>query len=154
VSKKNLIGFITKVAKPIAEESGYELVDLEFVKENSNNYLRVYIDKPGGVNLDDCQNMSQLLSEKLDESDPITVPYYLEISSPGLDRPLKTDKDLKRNLNKDIEIRLYEALDGKKVIEGILESFDENLIVVLTESNIRTEIQRNVIALIKLAVKF
>lgn len=154
MNKKNLIGFLRKIIEPIAEELGYELVDVEFTKENSNNYLRVYIHKPGGVNLDDCQNMSQLLSDELDKSDPISLPYYLEVSSPGLDRPLKNDKDLKRNLNKEVEVRLYEALDGKKIIEGILEDFDDKTINILTESNIITELPRNIIALIKLVIKF
>lgn len=154
MNKKNLIGFLRKIIEPIAEELGYELVDVEFTKENSNNYLRVYIHKPGGVNLDDCQNMSQLLSDELDKSDPISLPYYLEVSSPGLDRPLKNDKDLKRNLNKEVEVRLYEALDGKKIIEGILEDFDDKTINILTESNTITELPRNIIALIKLVIKF
>ena len=89
LSRKNLLTTIRNIAEPIAEELGYDLVDLEFVKEGKNHFLRIFIDKPGGVNLDDCQKMSQLVDSKLDEEDPIDVSYYLEVSSPGLDRPLK-----------------------------------------------------------------
>ncbi|WP_353095270.1 ribosome maturation factor RimP [Tissierella praeacuta] len=154
MNKKGIIGIVRGISEELAEELKYELVDVEFVKEGSNHFLRVYLDKPGGINLDDCQKMSQLLSDKLDEKDPITVPYYLEVSSPGLDRPLKTDKDLKRNLGKEIEIKLYEPMNGKKIIEGTLESYEETLIIVKTEIDEIIEISRQSIALIKLAVKF
>lgn len=154
MNKKGILGIIKDICEPLAEELGYELVDIEFVKESSSHFLRIYLDKPGGINLDDCQNMSQLVSEKLDEKDPIKVAYYLEVSSPGLDRPLKTDKDLKRNLGKDIEIKLYEALDGKKLIEGTLENFSDSLIVLKTETNNTIEVPRELVAVVKLAVKF
>ncbi|HAE92431.1 MAG TPA: ribosome maturation factor RimP, partial [Tissierella sp.] len=88
MNKKGIIGVVKEIAEELVEELKYELVDVEFVKEGSNHFLRVYLDKPGGINLDDCQRTSQLLSDKLDEKDPITVPYHLEVSSPGLDRPL------------------------------------------------------------------
>jgi len=154
LNKKGIIGVVKEISEELVEELKYELVDVEFVKEGSNNFLRVYLDKPGGINLDDCQRMSQLLSDKLDEKDPITVPYYLEVSSPGLDRPLKTDKDLKRNLGKEIEIKLYQPVNGKKIIEGTLESYEEKVIVLKTEINEIIKISREGIALIKLAVKF
>ncbi|WP_313756529.1 ribosome maturation factor RimP [Tissierella sp.] len=154
MNKKGIIGVVKEISEELVEELKYELVDVEFVKEGSNNFLRVYLDKPGGINLDDCQRMSQLLSDKLDEKDPITVPYYLEVSSPGLDRPLKTDKDLKRNLGKEIEIKLYQPVNGKKIIEGTLESYEEKVIVLKTEINEIIKISREGIALIKLAVKF
>ncbi|OZV12939.1 hypothetical protein CIW83_06935 [Tissierella sp. P1] len=108
MNRKGIISIVKEICEQLADELGYELVDVEFLKEGSNYFLRVYLDKPGGINLDDCQKVSQLLSDKLDEKDPITTPYYLEVSSPGLDRPLKNDKDLKRNLGKEIEIKLYE----------------------------------------------
>lgn len=154
MSKKGIINIIKNISEPIAEELGYDLVDIEFVKEGPNNFLRVYIHKPDGVNLDDCQKMSQLLSSKLDEEDPISVAYYLEISSPGLDRPLKTDKDLERNLNKEIDIRLYRAFNGKKTIEGILETYDEDHITIRVGDNNIVNIPRDKVALIKLVVKF
>ncbi len=154
MNRKGIESIVKDIGEQLAEELGYELVDVEFIKEGSNYFLRVYLDKFGGINLDDCQKMSQLLSEKLDEKDPISTPYYLEVSSPGLDRPLKTDKDLKRNLGREIEIKLYEPLDGKKIIEGILEDYEEKSIVIKTEINEIIKIPKEIIALIKLAVKF
>lgn len=154
MNRKGIVTIVKEICDPLVEELGYELVDVEFLKEGSSYFLRVYLDKQGGINLDDCQKMSQLLSDKLDEKDPINVPYYLEVSSPGLDRPLKTDKDLKRNIGKEIEIKLYEPLKGKKIIEGILEAYEEKIIVIRIESNETIEIPRELIALIKLAVKF
>ncbi len=154
MNKRTIVSTVRDISEPIAKDLGYELVDVEFLKEGSNYYLRIYIHKSNGINLDDCQNMSQILSSKLDEEDPISVSYYLEVSSPGLDRPLKTDKDLNRNLGENLEVKLYEALDGKKLIEGILKDFDKNEITITTEFNKIIKIPREVIALIKLAVKF
>lgn len=154
MNKKGVIEIVKRICNPLAEELGYELVDVEFLKESSSYFLRVYLDKPGGINLDDCQKVSQLLSEKLDEKDPISVAYYLEVSSPGLDRPLKNDKDLKRNLGKEVDIKLYEALESKKTIEGYLENYDDKEIIIKTELGKLINIPREIIALIKLAVKF
>ncbi|MBU5426570.1 ribosome maturation factor RimP [Tissierella pigra] len=154
MNKKGVLGIIKEICEPLVEELKYELVDIEFVKEGPSYFLRVYLDKPGGINLDDCQKMSQLLSDILDEKDPIKVAYYLEVSSPGLDRPLKTDKDLKRNIGKDIEVKLYEALDGKKLIEGTLDNYNESSIILKTETNTIIEIPRELVAVIKLSVKF
>lgn len=154
MNKKGVLGIIKEICEPLVEELKYELVDIEFVKEGPSYFLRVYLDKPGGINLDDCQKMSQLLSDILDEKDPIKVAYYLEVSSPGLDRPLKTDKDLKRNIGKDIEVKLYEALNGKKLIEGTLDNYNESSIILKTETNTIIEIPRELVAVIKLSVKF
>lgn len=154
MSKQGTIIRLKSISESVAEELDYELVDVEFVKENSDYFLRIYIYKEGGVTLDDCQKMSELLSDRLDEEDPIDKAYYLEVSSPGLDRPLKTDKDLKRNLGKELDIRLYVALDGRKNIEGILESYDVEELIVRTESGVILNIPRETVSLIKLAVKF
>jgi len=154
LNKKGVTGIVRKISESLAVEMGYELVDVEFIKEGSSHFLRVYLDKPGGINLDDCQKMSQLLSDKLDEEDPISIPYYLEVSSPGLDRPLKTDNDLKRNLGKEIEIKLYEALGDRKIIEGVLEDYKDEEIIIKTETGKNMNIPREIIALIKLVVKF
>lgn len=154
MNKKEIISTVKDISESIAKDLGYELVDIEFSKEGPNYFLRVYIHKPDGINLDDCQNMSQILSSKLDEEDPISVSYYLEVSSPGLDRPLKTDRDLKRNLGENLEIKLYEALEGKKIIEGILKDFNKSEITIITEINEIVKIPREIISLIKLAVKF
>ncbi len=111
------------------------------------------MDKVGGISLDDCQKMSKELSEKLDEKDPISDEYYLEISSPGLDRPLKTDKDLKRNLGKDIELKLYRPFENKKIYEGELKSYSKDEITLEQIEN-SVSIPREYISIIKLSIKF
>lgn len=153
MNKKELMKKLNAICDELAQSLNYDLVDVEYLKEFGNYFLRVYIDKEGGVNLDDCQNMSELLSERLDKEDPIKTAYYLEVSSPGLDRPLKTDKDLKRNLGKDIEISLYKPLDNRKKYEGTLKDFTEDKIVIEVNENL-IEIQKDAISVIKLALKF
>ena len=137
----------------IAEELGYELVDVEYIKEMGNFFLKIFIHKTGGVTLDDCQKMSEQLSKQLDEKDPIKDEYYLEVSSPGLDRPLKTDKDLKRNLGKDVELRLYRPFEDKKNYEGELSSYSDEVVIIEQNGN-SIEIPREYISLIKLSIKF
>ena len=154
MSRHRILTNVRKISESVAESLNYELVDVEFIKENSDYYLRVYIYKDNGILLDDCQKMSVLLSEQLDAEDPIDVAYYLEVSSPGLDRPLKTDKDFQRNLEKEIEISLYKAINGMKKIEGILESFNDNELIVRTESSEKINVPRETVSLVKLAVKF
>ncbi|MBC8588790.1 ribosome maturation factor RimP [Tissierellaceae bacterium BX21] len=144
---------LVKMCDESARSLDYELVDVEYVKESGSYYLRVYIDKKAGITLDDCQSMSELLGEKLDKEDPIENAYYLEVSSPGLDRPLKNDRDLKRNLGKDIEISLYKPLENKKKFEGNLKFFTEDKIVIKINDD-EMEIPRDAISVIKLALKF
>lgn len=154
INKKSVIGYIKEVIESIIKDSDYELVDLEIKKEGSNKFLRIYLDKPGGITLDDCQLMSNAISDELDKTDPIKEAYYLEVSSPGLDRPIKTDKDLKRNINKDVEVKLYEPLDGEKLIQGSLIEFDEKVLKLQYEDESVVDIPREKVALIKLAIKF
>lgn len=154
MGKHRILTNVRKISESVAESLNYELVDVEFIKENSDYYLRVYIYKDNGIHLDDCQKMSVLLSERLDIEDPIDVAYYLEVSSPGLDRPLKTDKDFQRNIEKEIDISLYKAINDMKKIEGILESFNDNELIVRTESSGKINIPRETVSLVKLAVKF
>lgn len=154
MSKKGASGEVKIMAEALANKLEFELVDVEFKKEGPNYFLRIFLDKPGGITLDDCQQMSEMLSEALDENDPITVPYYLEVSSPGLDRPLKTNKDLKRNLGKELDIKLYESIKGKKMLQGILIGFDENEIQIEIDNKEIIEIPRNSIVNANLAVKF
>lgn len=104
----------------------FELVDVEYVKEGSLKYLRIYIDKQGKMSLDDCQHFSHLISEKLDELDPIEENYMLEISSPGLDRHLKKEKDFIREKGKEVELKLFKAIDGVKEFEGTLVGLSED----------------------------
>lgn len=112
-----MLSIVNKISYDIAESLGYELVDIEYVKELGSYFLRIYVDKVGGITLDDCQKMSEGLSGKLDGKDPISGEYYLEVSSPGLDRPLKTDKDLNRNLEKDVELKLYKPFGNKRYMK-------------------------------------
>lgn len=154
MSRKEVLREVRGVANSIANDLNFELVDLEYVKENGRYFLRIYIHKDGGVNLDDCQKMSELISEKLDKEDPIKDAYYLEVSSPGLDRPLKTNRDLQRNLGKDIEISLYTPYEDKKNYEGTLTDFsDENINIKDYDHNL-VEIPRDKVSKIRLAVKF
>lgn len=154
LNKKGITNIVSKIAEPIASTLGFDLVDIEYIKEKANYFLRIYIDKPGGVSLDDCQEMSQRVGDVLDKEDPISTPYFLEVSSPGLDRPLKNDKDLKRNLGKEIEVKLYKQLNNQKQIIGILEGFEKDYITIKKENNDFVKIERELIALIKLVIKF
>lgn len=154
MSRKDIIKIVRDNCEPMIEKLGYDLVDLEFVKESGSYFLRFYIGKPEGITIDDCQIVSEAVGNKLDELDPIQLSYYLEVSSPGLDRPLKTDKDLKRNLGKDIEINLYKSLDGKKKLTGELLGFTENHIKILEDNLGEKVIERDIISKVKLAVKF
>ena len=154
MNKKNVLKSVTNICESLAADLNYELVDVEYIKESGSYFLRIYVDKPGGINLDDCQTMSMAVSEKLDENDPFKEAYYLEVSSPGLDRPLKTDKDLKRNLGKDIEIKLYKTSNERKSYEGKLENYNNSEIIILDEMNNKIEIPKELISIIKLAIKF
>lgn len=154
MSNKSLINAIREHCEPIIEELGYDLVDLEYVKENNENYLKFYIGKPEGITIDDCQRVSEIVGDKLDELDPIEESYYLEVSSPGLDRPLKTDKDLRRNLGKEVEISLYKSLEGKKKYVGELVDFSDNSIKIRMDNLEEKEIERDIISNIKLSLKF
>lgn len=154
MNKKDVLKSVRNICESIALDLNYELVDLEYVKESGSYFLRIYVDKPGGITLDDCQAMSMAVSEKLDENDPFKEAYYLEVSSPGLDRPLKTDKDLKRNLGKDIEIKLYKTFNDRKNYEGKLEDFNNGEIIILDEMNNNIKIPKELVSIIKLAIKF
>lgn len=138
---------------PLMEEHSFELVDVEYVKEAGTWYLRAYIDKEGGINIDDCELVSRALSDKLDELDFIEEAYILEVSSPGLGRPLKKDKDLKRSLGEEVEVRTYRAIEKQKEFTGVLKSFDEESITIEIEEK-EMSFARKDIALIRLAFDF
>lgn len=108
---------------PVAE-MGYELIDVEFKKEDGNWVLTLYIDSPNGITIDDCEAVSRRVDPILDELDPIEQAYYLSVSSPGLDRPIKKDRDFERNIGKMVQVKLYAPLEGKKEWKGTLEAFD------------------------------
>ncbi|EGL81946.1 Ribosome maturation factor rimP [Caldalkalibacillus thermarum TA2.A1] len=126
----NVVELTKTLVLPILEEKALELVDVEFKKEGRKWYLRVYIDKPGGVDIEDCSAVSESLSAKLDEVDPIDQAYFLEVSSPGAERPLKNEEDIRRAVGKFIYVTTYEPVEGQKAFEGRLIQFDgENLTI-------------------------
>ena len=150
---KDILKIVRENCEPIIEDLGYDLVDLEFVKESGEYFLRFYIGKLGGISIDDCQKTSEILSDKLDEIDPIDKSYYLEVSSPGLDRPLKTDKDLKRNIGMKVELSLYKNFEDKKNYIGKLVDYSDKYIVIL-DGEIEKSIPREIISNIKLVIEF
>jgi len=138
---------------PIAEANGVEIYDVEYVKEGSDYYLRAYIDKPEGVNIIDCENVSRALSEALDKEDFIPDAYILEVSSPGLGRTLKKDKHFAKSIGQEVEIKLFKAIDKCKEFAGVLDSFDETTLTIL-EGDTKRTFMRSEIALIRLAFDF
>ena len=135
-------------------ELGFELVDVEYVKEGGTWYLRAYIDKPGGIAVDDCEAVSRRLSDLLDEKDYIDDAYILEVSSPGLGRPLKKEKDFKRSIGEEVEIRTYRAIDRQKEFTGILKEYDKDTVTIEYEDETTKTFDRGDIALIRLAFDF
>ena len=139
MAKKKIQEYISEWMDPFGKENGYELSRTEFVKEGQTWYLRVYVDKLtdgqyGYMSSDDCAIVSRYLSDRLDEADPISQTYYLEVSSPGMDRPLLSDKDYERFKGEIVEIKLYEAVNGKKFYTGKLLGLSEGIISLELES--------------------
>lgn len=143
-----------EILLPIVEKNGFELVDVEYVKEGGSWYLRAYIDKPGGINVDDCEIVSRELSDILDEKDFIDEAYILEVSSPGLGRPLKKEKDFKRSLGQEVEVRTYRMMDRKKEFIGILKDHDKDTVTIEMEDGSLKTFEKGDIALIRLAFDF
>ena len=139
---------------PIVESNGFELVDVEYVKEAGTWYLRGYIDKPGGITVNDCETVSRAFSDKLDEDDFIEDSYIMEISSPGLDRPLKKEKDFARSLGEEVEVRTYRAIDRQKEFIGILKDYDKDTVTIEYEDGETMTFDKADIALIRLAFDF
>lgn len=121
---------VEEMIRPYLEENGFELVDIEYVKEGSNWFLRVFVDKEGGIDIDDCGRISEVLSEKLDKNDPIPTAYFLEVSSPGAERPLKKAEDVQKSVGKDVFVTTYEPVDGQKEFEGRLLSFEQDDLLI------------------------
>lgn len=127
---KPIKAIVEEMLLPYLDSEGFELVDVEYVKEGSNRFLRVFVDKPGGIDIDDCGKISEYLSVKLDETDPIPDAYFLEVSSPGAERPLKKTADFYKAVGQHVFVTTYEPLNGLKEFEGLLESYDETELVV------------------------
>ncbi|BFH63826.1 MULTISPECIES: ribosome maturation factor RimP [Paenibacillus] len=130
MSTPKIKGIVEEMVHTFLDEHNFELVDVEYVKEGSNYFLRVYVDKEGGIDIDDCGMISEYLSQKLDENDPIPTAYFLEVSSPGAERPLKKSEDVAKAVGKDVFVTVYEAIDGLKEFEGRLLSFENDELVI------------------------
>lgn len=139
---------------PLMEQNHFELVDVEYVREGSNWYLRAYIDKEGGITIDDCELVSRRLSDLLDQEDFIEEAYILEVSSPGLGRQLKKDKDLARSIGKDVELGLYRAEEGQKEYSGVLYAYNEAAVTIQLADGREKTFDRKNISLIRLAFDF
>ena len=139
---------------PLLEKHQFELVDVEYVKEAGNWYLRAYIDKEGGITVDDCEMISRAFSDWLDKEDFISESYIMEVSSPGLGRPLKKDKDFERSAGDAVEIRLYKPRDKQKEFAGILKAYDKATVTIQLEDGEDQVFDRGEIALIRLAFDF
>ncbi|CAH1203294.1 Ribosome maturation factor RimP [Paenibacillus allorhizoplanae] len=129
-TQEQIKSIIEDMLKDFVEQNGFEIVDIEYVKEGSNWFLRVYADKEGGIDIDDCGRISEYLSVQLDEKDPITDAYFLEVSSPGAERPLKKTQDFYKAVNSHVFVTSYEPIDGSKEFEGLLQSYDEEVLVI------------------------
>ena len=139
---------------PIIEELGYEVVEVEYVKKTDGMNLTFYIDKEEGIKIEDCELVSKTIDPVLEEVNPTEdKPYILSVSSPGIDRPLKNDRDLNRNIGKEISVTLFAKIDGKKKFDGILESFDQETITLNLKDK-AIELNRNQIAHIVPIIKF
>lgn len=139
---------------PIIEEKNFELVDVEYVKEGGTWYLRAYIDKEGGITVNDCEDVSRRMNERLDAEDYIPDAYIFEVSSPGLGRPLKKEKDYMRSMGKRLEIRTYRAINHEKEFYGILKEYDADSVTVVTDEEEEMKFAKSEIALIRLAFDF
>ena len=154
MSKKDDIEKKTEaLLTPIAEANGVRVYDVEYVKEAGEWYLRAYIDKDGGVNINECVDVSHALSDALDADDFIEEAYTLEVSSPGLGRQLKKDRHFANSIGQDVELKLFKARDGVKEFAGTLKSFDDTTVTVTINDNDET-FTRKEISVIKLALDF
>ena len=139
---------------PILGRMNFELVDVEYVKEGGTWYLRAYIDKEGGITVNDCEAVAREMNEILDREDFVEDSYVFEVSSPGLGRPLKKEKDYIRSMGKEVEIRTYRAINREKEFYGVLSAYDENTVTIKTEDGTEMTFEKSDIALIRLAFDF
>lgn len=149
---KKVITITEQLVLPILKEMEMELVDIEFVKEGANWFLRIFIDKEDGIDIDDCSRVSEIMSKKLDEVDPIPQAYFLEVSSPGAERPLRTEKDFQKAIGKGVQITTLEPIDGEQVFEGILVSKDSELTLQMGKKEVK--IPSTIIEKARLAILF
>ena len=157
MAKKKITEIAAEMMEDFLQQEGYELYNIEFVKEGKDWFLRVYVDMASGegyIGTEDCEKVSRFLSERLDEEDPIEQNYYLEVSSPGMDRPLLTKAHYERYVGSEVEIRLYKGKDGTKNIQGVLDSIEGETVTVTDHDNKKWELELAEIAKANLAVIF
>lgn len=154
MAKQRIEDLVFDLTKPITDELHFDLVDVEYKKEGQNWYLRIYIDKEGGIGLDDCELVSGKISDILDEVDPITDSYFLEVSSPGLDRPLKKERDFVKYMDREIEVSLYQPLNDTKYYKGINKGLKDETLNILLEDDNLLEIPMKLLASVKLYFEF
>ena len=153
MNKKELKREIYPLAEEVAEELGYEIVDIEFQNGSKHDLLSIFIYKKEGIDLDDCTEISRSLEKKLDNLEALKNPYYLEISSPGLDRPLKTKDDYRRNVGNEVDVKLYAPIDGQKEFSFVLDKYDdENIYFMKDEKELAIPIKS--ISSMKQTIKF
>lgn len=161
MSKIKITELVPELLEPFFRENPYELFNIEYVKEGKDWFLRLYIDKAEvagepleNIGVEDCEKVSRFISDKLDELDPIERNYYLEVSSPGLDRPLLRDSDFLKYKGRMVDIFLYKPIDGQKIITGELENLKNNIISLMIDNKNKIEISRDKVAKTKLTVIF
>ena len=151
MAKKDYESKTEALIQPLIDENHFELVDVEWVKEGGTWYLRVFVDKEGGIGVDDCALISRAFDEILEREDYISENYIFEVSSPGLDRPLKKEKDFQRSIGKDVEIKLYKALNKEKEFFGVLKAYDNDTITIEQDDESEIVFNRSDVAIIRLA---
>lgn len=154
MKKTEIEQYCTELVTPIIKAGDFELVDVEYVKEGADFYLRVYADKPGGITIDDCVLISRALEERLDAEDRIKVAYILEVSSPGLTRPLKKEKDFARSIGKLVDVKLYRQVNNSKELTGVLMAYNEEEVQLMLDDGDAHEeltVNRKDISMIRLA---
>ncbi len=144
---------VTLFAQPIVESFGCRLWDVEYVREGSERYLRIYIDKDGGVDIDDCEKIHRAIDPVLDEKDPIAESYHFEVSSAGLERALKRPSDFQQFMNSPVLVKLYRPRNGLKEIPGILRGYEDGKITVEAGKETIT-FEKSQVALVRLRVEF
>lgn len=154
MKKKKVVDVVADVLDAFLKQHSLELVDVEFVKEGPFRYLRVMIDKDGGVGLDDCSLVSKYLNKKLDEMDPIEEHYFLEVTSPGIERQLKKLEDFTKFAGKTVVANLFNPVNGSKVIKGVLKGMKDNKVTIHVDTHGDVEIPRDKISMIKLFIDF
>ena len=154
VKREEIEARTEELVLPLVAEKQFELVDVEYVKEGGSYDLRIYIDKEGGITVNDCEDISRPFSDILDQEDYIEGSYILEVSSPGLGRPLKKEKDFKRSLGEEVEIRLFRQVEHQKEWIGLLTAYDQQTVTIETEDGREMTFERSNLALIRLAFFF